>query len=286
MPKLNKADIRLITNVVKQRKNKVKFGKTWQAIFDEFNVGEVRAEGSQQWLYFDLVARDELQQLCESDTGVSPSFGLPKGIRTDVAGIAIDEKISTESIQQNRIYCSATAYPIYIAGDEVCLPAKSSLWVDFNDISIGKYTRVVVVENLEAFVLWGQFNLSEQLGSSLVVYRGHDVTAKAVISFLNILPIGIDVTVFSDPDPAGLGIIMSTPKVTSALVPVSIEGFKKVSHKERFGAQLATMPNVKEKSLLFSEQFQKYANTIIKLGIAVNQERLCNEKWPLVLINV
>jgi len=144
----------------------------------------------------------------------------------------------------------------------------------------------VVVENLEAFVLWGQFNFLEQLRNSLVVYRGHDVSAKAVISFLNSLPIGIDVTVFSDPDPAGLEIIMSTPKVTSALVPVSIENFRKVSHKERFGGQLATMPNVKEKSLSFSEQFQKYVNTITKLGIAVTQERLCNQKSLLVLIDV
>ena len=79
---------------------------------------------------------------------------------------------------------------------------------------------------------------------------------------------------------------MSTPKVSSALVPVNIESFRKVSHKERFGRQLTVMPNVKDQLLSFSVQFQQYANTIIKQGIAVNQERLCHQKAAIILIDV
>jgi len=286
MPKLNKGSIRLISKVVKERISKVKLGKTWKTIFDEFNVGEVRAEGNQKWLYFDLMARDELQQLCESDTGINPSLGLPKGMRTDVAGTAIDEKIAENSIQLNRVYCTATTSPIYICDEVVNLPSGATLWLDYNDINIEEYTQVVVVENLEAFILWSQFNLPAQLTASLVVYRGHDISAKAVVAFLNGLPKRVDVIVFSDPDPAGLGIVMETPNVKSTLIPANIEGYKKVSHKERFGRQLSRMPNIKNKSLMFSESFQQYVNSIINNGIAVNQERLCSEKSALILIDV
>lgn len=284
MPELTKSAFNAISCVLKERKNKVKVLKLWRAVYDEFAIGRLAVEGVQTWLYFDVADREKLRSVCIANTGQDPLGSTIQGLRYEMAGH--NEKWATESIQRHMVYCASFKQAVYVNGSAFNLPAQAGLWLDYRNIDIARYERIIIVENLEAFIFWSEFNAPESVVGALVLYRGHDISAKAVQQFLSELSDTFHITVFSDPDPSGLKIILDTPHVSSALIPENVESLKSQTNTERFARQLAVNTAVKNKAQRLSPAFQIYVAAIVDSGIAVSQEKLCHNKIPLRLIDV
>ena len=284
MPQLNKASFNVISQALKARKSKVKMAKIWRAIYDEFAIGRLEVEGTQAWLYFDVADREKLRSVCLASTGEDPLHQAMQGSRTEREGY--NEKWATESIQRYMVYCTSFKQAIYVNGGVFNLPLQAGLWLDYRNIDVAHYERLIIVENLEAFIFWSEFNVPESMAGALVLYRGHDISAGAVQRFLMALPDTLDITVFSDPDPSGLKIILDTPHVSSALVPESVESLKSQTNAERFASQLVVNTAMKINVQRCSPAFQTYVAAIVDSGIAVSQEKLCQKKIPLMLIDV
>lgn len=284
MPELTKSAFNAISCVLKERKKRVKVLKLWRSIYDEFAIGRLAVEGAQTWLYFDVADREKLRSVCIANTGKDPLGSAIQGLRSEMT--SHNEKWATESIQQHMVYCTSFKQAIYVNGDAFNLPAQAGLWLDYRNIDITRYERVIIVENLEAFIFWSEFNAPESIAGALVLYHGHDISAKAVQRFLIELSDTFHITVFSDPDPSGLKIILDTPHVSSALIPENVESLKSQTNTERFAKQLAVNTTIKNKAQCFSPAFQIYVAAIIGSGIAISQEKLCHSKIPLKLIEV
>ena len=284
MPELTKSAFNAISCVLKERKNKVKVLKLWRTIYDEFAIGRLAVEGAQTWLYFDVADREKLRSVCIANTGKDPLGLKIQGLRSEMT--SHNEKWATESIQRYMVYCTSFKQAIYVNGGTFNLPTQAGLWLDYHNIDIARYERIILVENLEAFIFWSEFNAPESIVGALVLYRGHDISAKAVQQFLTELSDTFHITVFSDPDPSGLKIILDTPHVSSALIPVNVDRLKSQTNTERFAKQLAVNTTVKNKAQRFSPAFQIYVAAIVDSGIAISQEKLCHNKIPLKLIDV
>ena len=284
MPELTKSTFNAISCVLKERKNKVKVLKLWRTVYDEFAIGRLVVEGTQTWLYFDVADREKLRTICIANTGKDPLGPTIQGLRSEMTGH--NEKWATESIQRHMVYCTSFKQAVYVSGGAFNLPAQAGLWLDYRNIDIARYERIIIVENLEAFIFWSEFNTPESIVGALVLYRGHDISAKAVQQFLTELSDTFHITVFSDPDPSGLKIILDTPYVSSALIPENVSRLKPQTNTERFAKQLAVNTAVKNKAQRFSAAFQIYVAVIVDSGIAISQEKLCHNKIPLKLIDV
>ena len=160
MPRLTRQEVQWISHALQQRKDKIRLTVGWQKIYQKFPCG--RQDSG--WLYLNLADRDLLREITRSDTGVDPLEKTRLGNRTALADQLVDEKWSHESVQAQRIYCHSYLAPLVVKGESITLPGGSSLWLDYADLMLSAYQAVVLVENLEAFIYWHDFNLPAELG--------------------------------------------------------------------------------------------------------------------------
>ena len=136
----------------------------------------------------------------------------------------------------------------------------------------------------EAYLFIHQFQLPE-IGHVLVLYRGHDTSARAVLTLLERVA-GMPVRGFNDPDPAGVGILIDNKWFTHALIPDRSYLEDAPTLPTRFAGQLAVRPRIKEQCAGRSEEFRRYVDWIVDGGIAISQEWLCSHRTPIRLISL
>ena len=98
------------------------------------------------------------------------------------------------------------------------------------------------MENLQAFDFIQSVVLPESLVNSVVVYRGHNISSKAVIDFLKATPQNTHIIAFCDYDPKGLEIALTTTKVSHILLPELEQAFNGAEGtRNRFDKQHAAI---------------------------------------------
>jgi hypothetical protein len=281
VPSLNKSDVGIIRTILKNRSSKVQLTSSWQALYESYGIG--RCEG--KWLYFTRSDHKIWRELVIASTDFDPMNDNLTGNRTSIANNARNEKWASQSIQDNRIYCTALNSSLMLNQGELTVLKNVEYRIDYNDIQLGHYEILMVIENLEAYVYCHSFNF-QSLGKALIVYRGHDQSARALLNYLDLHAGEIPVYYFCDPDPAGLAIIMDSPHATHAIIPELESLNKSLTLIELFSKQLAARPSLREQSVEYSLDFQRYVNYIINEGFARSQEWLCNKNISLKIISL
>jgi hypothetical protein len=275
MPKLTKLRANMISNLLCDPRRKTKVSDNWRWIMDEYNVGRLRG-GLMEFTGDDLRV---LKQIYIAEVGYDPTTTSVSGNRTEVARFNANEKFSTESVRQSQVSCTALGGPLRVEDDEIAVIPEMDYRLNWTRVRLEQYDGVVVIENYEAFIFIDRFVFLD-IGHCLVLYRGHDYSAKNVLRMLE-MNTAKRVFGFTDPDPAGLGILLDNPRYTDALVPkLDILGAAP-SLSDRFARQLSARPDIKDQLAGCSEALRHYGHFIVDEGIAVSQEWLCSHEVPL-----
>ncbi len=205
--------------------------------------------------------------------------------RTTISRYTANEKLTSASVQDNRLFCHAINAPLYLTSGEQPVHRDIEYRVHHQSIDLNRYAGCLIIENLESYVYCQRFNWPE-LPATLVLYRGHDRATKALKTLLNRRKNSMNVYVFPDTDPAGLAIAMSTAEATHIIAPDIRKLDPKGLLRDRFAVQLLRLPNLQSQVSSLSESFRLLVSDILKTGTAVSQEWLCAHEVPLRIIAI
>jgi len=281
MPSLTKAQVSIISTVLKKNTSKIRLSAQWQELHDSYGIG--RCEG--KWLHLTRQDLKKWRSLIIAQVGFDLTKESLSGNRTEVSKRVKNEKWSTAAARSTRIYCSALNAPLVLRQGTIEALPEVEYCIDYQDIQIEHYTSIMVIENLEAYIFAHSFCFPD-MGKVLLVYRGHDQSARAMKTCLKAALKGMPVYYFTDPDPSGIGIIIDSPFATHAIVPAFEAMQKKDSLTERFAKQLAARPDLRSQVASYSIDFQGYAEHILNKGIAISQEWLCSHDVTLQSIHL
>lgn len=278
MSTIDKKHVKIITTAIKNQSREIKATARWLNLVAEFSIGRVHGNK----IHF---TRDDLKKWRDvliSSCGYDPIETTLTGNRTETTRTTHQDKWAPESELTKQLSTTVIGGDFVTTKGRCCVIPEVDYRVNKALLNVGDYDACLVVENFEAFLFIHQFNLPN-LGHVLVLYRGHDKTARAVIEFLESVT-EIPVIGFTDPDPSGLGILNDWPWLSHVLIPdVSLLSEAPSLH-DRFQKQLKVRPSIKAECEGKSESYQRYANWIVDTGFAGTQEWLCGHRIPLELI--
>lgn len=282
MPTLSKQQVKIIATAVKNQRPEIKATSVWLRLVAEFSIG--RVDGNK--IHFTRADYQQWRELLISSCGFDPTTTELAGNRTEVSRITHQEKWAPESELKKQLSVTALGGDLVTTQGRCAVIPEVDYRVNKAYLTPQDYNACLVIENFEAFLFIHQFNLPP-LGHTLVLYRGHDHTARAVNEFL--ARAGGTIIGFTDPDPAGLGILTDWPWLSHALVPrvASLEAFEGLSSlHDRFISQLRKRPNLKEECANKPQAYQDYADWILNTGFAGTQEWLCSSGVGLEVVDV
>lgn len=280
MPSLSKQQVRIIATAVRNQSPQVKATSAWLMLAQEYGLGEVR--GSH--IVFSRQDYNIWREILVADCGYDPSQTTLAGNRTEIAAVTTNEKWSSESELVKRASVTALGGELVTRTGRCGIIPQVEYRVDISTLNPDDYDALLVLENYEAFLFVHQFQLPDP-GHVLAIYRGHDMSARAVMTLLSRAG-KTPVIGFTDPDPAGLAIVNDTRFFTHVVIPAidSLTGAPSLA--DRFKNQLAARPHLKAQCSQRSDAFQRYANWILDTGFASSQEWLCSHSVPLRLITL
>ena len=249
MPTVSRRTYNLVQNVLRERAIKVKYGKTWQEIHEQWAVGRV----SGNMLCLDEADRGKLRDMLASHVGADPLHVEVNGDRIEVAAKFKDEKLSQKGPFEGMLQITRHGRPVSLCTGDATVPPDSFLTVDKGGLSIDPGEPVIVVENGIVLRHWERYVnlLPSSLTHSHVVYRGHDRAARTVLEVLDSLRGRNPVIGFFDYDLAGLSMAASMG-VDGILVPYNPVSF---------------INNRLDKPTAFTEQYAKFYGLEYKLPV-------------------
>lgn len=278
MSALTKQQVKIIATALKNQTPRVKATSNWIKLVAEYGLGEVR--GGQ--VHFSRQDYKTWREILMADVGFDPTQETIAGNRTEVASLTPNEKWSTESVWASMVSTTVIGGNLITTKGACGIVPGVEYRVGSNALRPGDYDALLVVENYEAFLFIHRFQLPE-LGHVLVLYRGHDVTSRVVASLLD-SAVNKPVIGFTDPDPAGVGLLIDNKALTHALIPEAEDLSKAPKLTQRFADQLAARANLKAQSAERSEAFKCYVNLIVDKGVAISQEWLSSHRVRLRLV--
>ncbi len=276
MSKLSFQAIKVIKRAYDVRSTEVPFNNTWQQLHEEYRIGQHNHR------HLVLTPQDWriLREIVKKDSDYDLQQPLPTGSRTEVAAQVSNEKWSRESIRENRIFASSCT-PITLHKGSISLAGTGVAWIDWRELVFEHITHLVMIENQECIAMWGNFMLPSSLKRALAVYRGHDISARAVGTLLNALPATIPVVWFADFDPAGFVIAMASPRCDALLVPADPYAVKTPKLTKRYDKQWT---HYSESGASLPVSFAMQWDVMTEKSIALSQELLCARQVPLEII--
>ncbi|AQA18982.1 hypothetical protein BST95_12740 [Halioglobus japonicus] len=262
----------LIKNMLDRRDRRTILSSAWLELHNEYGLGKPVGKHMIQWTRDDhkkwreIIAPREMAREA-ADLGAD---------RTSVAKYTPDEKISKVSVREGRVFCQAIHTNLFLKQGPIEVYPEVEYVVSQDDIDLQKYGAILIVENLEAYIYCHSFVFADLNYLTLVVYRGHDASARAVNALLERTPERMKVIIFPDADPAGVSIAMSTETASHVIVPDLFCLSAEDSVGERFSKQLAKFPDLRDRAKSHSIDFQEYVDHLLNRGYAVSQERLCS----------
>jgi hypothetical protein len=262
-----------------RREDKTPCSPAWRKLYQEYGLGRLVDNKMLHWTREDL---RQWQSLVNAD---QPAHELAQAgaDRTTVAQHSANEKLTTASVQDQRLFCHAINAPLYLTHGEQAVHPEMEYRAHYKAIDINRYAACLIIENLESYVYCQRFNWPE-LPETLVLYRGHNKATQALHALLESRKRSLHVVMFPDTDPAGLGIAMSMTAATHIIAPQVRSLDPGGLLRDRFALQLQRRPNLQSQVKDYSDAFQSLVTDILQTGTAVSQEWLCAHKVPLTLI--
>ena len=262
-----------------RREEKTRCTAAWRRLHQEYGLGGLIDNKTLHWSREDLKWWRDL-----IDTDRPAHEAAQAGVdRTAMSKYTANEKLTRASVQDQRLFCHAINAPLYMTSGEQPAHPDIEYRVHYQTIDINRYAACLIIENLESYVYCQRINWPS-LPPTLVLYRGHDKSVQALRALLNSRKKSVDVYIFPDTDPAGMGIAMSMAEATHIIAPDVRSLAPGGLLRDRFATQLQRLPNLRSQVRGFSESFQLLVSDILQTGTAVSQEWLCAHEVPLKLI--
>jgi len=285
MPDLTRSQLAALSRVLREGRNLVSANALWSMLHCQYGIGQLTGTK----IVLSATDRKTVLDLVQKWTGLNVLTDSLVGSRTDLAGRgAVNEKLGMERPLASRVVCTALGAPLHFDGKPMEVFPEVEYRLDYRRLTLTHYSAILVIENHEAFLAADKINWSHE--SVLVLYRGHDDSVTAVSRCLADAPRGMKIIYFTDPDPAGIGIIRDAIAATHALVP-SDEFFALGTHPNnmnRFADQYRVRPGLQDVVLTdasVSSAFREYARRIFS-GHAFSQEFLIARGVPLECVPV
>ncbi|MFW5443420.1 MAG: hypothetical protein ACKE51_03820 [Methylococcaceae bacterium] len=280
MDRLKAKDIQVLSRAVKLAKPSVKLSALWRYLNAEYGIGELDKNN----LNLTHTDYQNIRELVQNENNLDLFEPLPEGSRIDIARETGDEKLNAEAPGRHHILINSPSGKLCVNGLIIPLMIGASYRVDWREIDEKSFPKsIVVVENLQAFDYVQSFILPECLLESVVVYRGHNISSKAVIDFLQAAPENTQIIAFCDYDPKGFEIALTTTKVSHILLPELGQAFNGAyGTRSRFEQQYAAQTYVS--NILIAGKLESYWKALIDQKLCVSQELVLAASKEMVLL--
>ncbi len=280
MDKLKAKDIQVLSRAVKVAKPIVKLMPLWRYLYTEYGIGFLDKNN----LHLSHTDYQHIRELVQNENNLDLFEPLPEGSRIDIARETGDEKLNSEAPGRHHILLNSPSGRLCINGLLIPLIMGASYRLDWREIDKKLFPKsIIVVENLQAFDFFQKLMLPEFLIKSIVVYRGHNISSKAVIDFLQAAPEYTQIIAFCDYDPKGFEIALTTTKVSHILLPDLEQAFKGANGtRSRFDQQHAAVTYVS--NIPLAKSLESYWKTLIDQKLCVSQELVLAASKELILL--
>lgn len=169
--------------------------------------------------------KETLRQILEQE-GVNPDIAPSAWngkTRAQALGLGHNEKLARDPVKRRRVAVKSLRLedPLCLGGEELWLPSRCHVEIDFLEVSVAAHDWIVVVENWECFndIHVAADRLRFPGRRPLVAWRGDSsgTRADALLAWLEL--IRQPVAAFVDYDPAGLAIAASLPRLGALVAP-------------------------------------------------------------------
>lgn len=280
MEKITDKDVHNLSRVIKSVNYKVKKNALWQFLVVEYGIGYL--DGN-----FVILNRDDhirIQELVLNQIGIDLLEHLPSGDRIQVSLKTGNEKFAAEAPGRHHIALTSWSNQLNINGQTIPILQGASYRIDWRNLYL-RPDCIIVIENLKAFDNFYMARLPRELANAWVLYRGHNISSKAVKDFLTAIPEGVSIIAYSDYDPTGLVISKTTIGVTHFLLPEIDLAFQRAhGTRERFEKQHASVTHLKNNPL--PGNLTAYFERLLNERLCVSQEQMLALEMPLLLIKL
>jgi len=280
MDQLKTKDIQVLSRAYKSAKPLLKLTNLWRFLNAEYGIGCLDKNN----LILQQIDYQQIRELVKNSMGIDISEPLLTGSRIDIAKTTGNEKLNAEAPGRHHLLLNSPSGKLLINDQVIPLIKGASYRVDWRALDLNKIPQlIIVVENLQAFDFFQSFNLPESLSNALVVYRGHNISSKAVIDFLKATLEDTQIISFCDFDPKGFEIALSTTQVTDILLPELDQVFAGTQGtRKTFDKQYSSIQHFSNQAL--PKVLHPYWDELMRQKLCVSQENiLAHSKRLLVL---
>jgi len=280
MDRLKAKDIQVLSRAVKMAKPMVKQSALWTFLNTEYGIGTL----DKNKLNLTHTDYQHIRELVKNENKLDLLEPLPEGSRIEIAKKTGDEKLNAEAPGRHHLLLNSPSGKLFINGQIIPLMKGASYRVDWREINKISFPKsIIVVENLQAFDYIQSFILPELLLDSMVVYRGHNISSKAVIEFLQATAENTQIIAFCDYDPKGFEIALTTTKVNHILLPELKHAFKGGNGtRSRFDQQYTSITHFSNQSL--ATHLIPYWDALMEQKLCISQELVLANSKRLVLL--
>ena len=280
MDQLKGKDIQVLSRAIKLAKPSVKLTDLWRFFNTEYGIGHV----DKNKLIISHTDYQHIRALIKGETGLDIVEPLPKGSRIDIVKETGNEKLNAEAPGRHHLLLNSPSGQLLINGQSIPLMTGASYRLDWR--MLDEFPKsIIVVENQQVFDFFQSVMLPEILFESFVVYRGHNISSKAVIDFLQATPQNTHIIAFCDYDPKGLEIALTTTKVSHILLPRLEQAFNGAEGtRYRFDQQYAAVTHFSNKTL--PRSLDSHWNKLIEQKLCVSQELVLAQSKQLVIFTL
>lgn len=268
MDKLKPKDIKVLSRAVKAAKSAVKLTALWRYLNTEYGVGF----SDKNNLNLSLSDYQHIREMVKNELNLDLFEPLPEGSRIDIARVTGDEKLNAEAPGRHHILLNSPSGKLCINGLSIPLMIGASYRLDWREIDKKSFPKsIIVIENLQAFDYLQSFKLPASLLESVAVYRGHNISSKAVIDFLQAAPETTQIISFCDYDPKGFEIALTTTRVSYLLLPELKSAFNGANGtRTRFDQQHTAISYIANRQL--ADKLAGHWQALLEQKLCVSQE--------------
>ncbi len=212
----NKLQYTLMQKAIRKQLTMVKANKTWLEIYEKYCIGKLTSKNN---LVFTINDLNIMRKIVDKHLSLDPLFDDLKGDRLSLSKRCKNEKINGTQVFGNYIQVAKpNNMPIHLFDGDAVTPKNTVLTLIDNTIDFKKHSSVLIIENGTNFINWSAIKLPIECDDSLIIYRGHGKSLKAVHNLLKEMPDNCTKYTFFDYDPSGIGMSLRM-RADAMLIP-------------------------------------------------------------------
>jgi len=288
---MDKTKVRMLQEVLRQRKSIVNDSKLWREICDEVNVGHLN--GKKINFTFDDLSL--LESYGDNLYG-SPiiDINLDAKDRMESSEDTSNDKWSQRGVFEALIpMARGKRLPLPVRDDSsIITPSGVVVSLTPDKIDLAKIESLLIIENGTLMTHWNELIplLPKEYQSSLIVYRGHGQNQNMLVELISNLSDDIPIGIFYDFDGAGYDMALNLAEIRniSILHPgkwneihkLPNEVFKKLNKQDSFLDQTEQLMN-RINSTLTPKPIMDMLIYLREHRIAITQEHLIRHQYSI-----